>query len=233
MWDAICVYAYNVMLLCKLFWTLLVSSKHMFWITFHVRTYSFNTLSIFKNCYGTVESIKYIHLRPVARYIFACAHSECIPFSNRWKMIIIIIVPWICSRHYCKCLESFHYSLHTVPFYRWLRKTDIIQSLQTPGGKLSSALTCAEVTGVLKRGWASQKGRVEGGGSSEKSPRLGECRSDRAAGSEFYLHGSCILPSESISRERLSGPWERHSWAVGGTYPPQRGRGRLTTASPS
>ena len=74
-WDAIYVYAYNVILLCKLFWTLLISSKHMFWITFHVRTYSFNTLSILKNCYGTVESIKYIHLRPVARYIFVCAHS--------------------------------------------------------------------------------------------------------------------------------------------------------------
>ena len=39
---------------------------------------------------------------------------------------------------------------------------------------------------------------MEGGGSSEKSPRLGECRSDRVAGSEFYLHGSCILPSESF-----------------------------------
>ena len=36
--DIIYVYAYNMILLSKLFWNLLVSSKHMFWITFHVIT---------------------------------------------------------------------------------------------------------------------------------------------------------------------------------------------------
>lgn len=124
----------------------------------------------------------------------------------------------MCSRHYCKCLENIKvYILFILQMVkdkhsrhqqlkRWKQVSFSHYRLQ---GKNWVPFWLVQRWQVKQRDQASRKGACGELGVQVKNHQGWVSADQTGRLSQNFTSMGAILPSESISRERLSGPWEK------------------------